>query len=430
MTNEEFWDFFCIGDPTEKYDEICKFFSKKLDKDFLENYDYLTIIYSLLYELFQNNDFEKALEFIKFIEKKQPGIYQENYEILDKYLLNYYFYIEDKKQLDNVFSNYLKYRIINQLVYIDKIEKFICYQYYDIIDKQFFEKFTKFPDIKEFSSELITIIFHYQLLLTLETAFYEKGKTKENFIIEIKELFPTDINDNTSYYPLRIAKELIKDKLYKEELQKQFKEEKVLFLFQVKIKFFKYMYEKNIKFNLSELMWEHTLNIFNFKKEYSSPDEFFKVAPKRFQKYLNKYSVYSNEDIEQYYLVIWGSVYVYDFLKSMDIISDETYNHFIYMTKYLKGVAIYKQIKYLWNFNFIHSWERPDSISEAEFNAEKNIFNKTFDNYIYNFHYNKDLFEEDLENIGELSKYILDCDKKYIEQKREKREKNKSIQNS
>ncbi len=32
----------------------------------------------------------------------------------------------------------------------------------------------------------------------------------------------------------------------------------------------------------------------------------------------------------------------------------------------------------IWEYNFVHSWVKPDSISEEEFNKEKEYFEKTF----------------------------------------------------
>ncbi len=426
MTNQEFWDFFCVGDTKDKYDEICEFFSKELDDDFLENYEYMAIIYSLIDELFQNNDFEKAIDFIKLLESKQPVITEEYYEILYKYVINYYTYLGNTEQLDLVLSNCLKYDVTDEDLYLEKIDKLIYYQFNITINKHLFEKFKDFPNIKEITPELMIILFEYQMLITIEKIFYKENNTKEQFIKDIELAFPKDENEDIGFYPIGIANELIRARPSKEELQKLFEDDKEFFLFQLKIQFFKYMHEKNIGFYLSNNIWENTINLFNHKKEYASPDSFFKISPRRLQKRLKKLLYETKQDNEEYFLVLWGSVYVYDFLKSIDIISDETHNHFINMTKYLKGVAIYKHFKYLWNFNFIHTWKKTDSISEEEFDNEKIIFEKTFDNYIYNFHYSNDVIKEDLENIGELSKYILDCEKKYIEQKGKKREKKKS----
>ena len=40
---------------------------------------------------------------------------------------------------------------------------------------------------------------------------------------------------------------------------------------------------------------------------------------------------------------------------------------------------ITNRLSNLWNYNFVHKWEKPDSISQSEFEAEHNIFKKSYD---------------------------------------------------
>jgi len=187
------------------------------------------------------------------------------------------------------------------------------------------------------------------------------------------------------------------------------------------------MNDKQVGFPLGRSIWESINFMWKRNKEISDPDSFFKVTKNVYQKYLNSIKGIVKEENDLLFLSIWGGVYVYDFLKSMDIISDETYNNFLNINKQLKGKAIHNNIEYLWKFDFIHTWKKPDSVSETEFEAEKSIFEKTFENYISNFSKAKYLFREELHNIGELSEYILDAEKKHIERRKRNKGKKQNI---
>ncbi len=429
MTNEEFWDFFCEeGTTEEKYEKICEFFSKELDADFLENYDYEAVIFDTINELFHYNEFKKTIDFINLLEEKQTNIFQDNLDELISYLINYYCFLDDEKNCELVFSKYINNRIKYPYLYMSNFDKMLYYQNYLPLLKQVSEKSYQEifeTDDKEKLEVFLSSKFLFYTFLSIQVCVFQCGYNKKAILKELNKTFDGfDKNNKTNLY-IKIINEIVKEKPSKEELLIDFSKSKEKFYFRLVVQFFKYMNEKQVGMPLSWSVWTIVRNLWSIKKEIKEPDLIFKISPKRFQKELREWENIDKLDDDKYFLLLWGSVYVYDFLKSIDIISDETYNHFINMTKYLKGVAIYKHFKYLWNFNFIHTWNRPDSISEEEFVAENDIFDKTFDNYIYNFHSAKKLFKKELQNLGELSDYIFNCEKIHIEQKKRKRKEKK-----
>jgi len=76
--------------------------------------------------------------------------------------------------------------------------------------------------------------------------------------------------------------------------------------------------------------------------------------------------------------IIWGGQYVYDFLQKTGLITEKTYTKAFDILNIQKAQFITKRLTALWNSNFVHQWGRADSISQAEFEAERKIFKKSY----------------------------------------------------
>lgn len=62
----------------------------------------------------------------------------------------------------------------------------------------------------------------------------------------------------------------------------------------------------------------------------------------------------------------------------------------------------------LWNSNFVHLWEKPDSISAIEFIEEEKIFTKSILFTHQKFTSLQSEISKELANIGELSTHIIE----------------------
>jgi hypothetical protein len=105
-------------------------------------------------------------------------------------------------------------------------------------------------------------------------------------------------------------------------------------------------------------------------------------------------------------------VYIYDFLLSVGLISKQIYGKFINESKRLKGIVIAQFTSDLWKTEFVHTWQKPDSVSETEFLEEQKIFRKSIEFKPAKFSDLKENILEELENIGELASFIIEAGKK------------------
>ena len=170
------------------------------------------------------------------------------------------------------------------------------------------------------------------------------------------------------------------------------------------------MKNRNFHFVLSGRLWDKMLSFWEeqTKKKKQKPDEYFSIQTDDFDQYLSELSGdFFIDNKSEMIAILWGSVYIYDFLQSIDLINQSTYNSFKETSKILKGKAIATLMSDLWNSNFVHHWTKPDSISEIEFREEEKIFQKSIFFKNLKFKILRSEIADELKNIGELSEYII-----------------------
>ncbi len=76
--------------------------------------------------------------------------------------------------------------------------------------------------------------------------------------------------------------------------------------------------------------------------------------------------------------VLWGMPYVYDFLIINQLVSEEIALQALQFITGMKMDLIEGQGDSVWEYSFVHSWGRPDSVGEEDFLSEKEYFKRTF----------------------------------------------------
>jgi len=200
----------------------------------------------------------------------------------------------------------------------------------------------------------------------------------------------------------------------KETIVDNFIQNRSVFILTIQALFLKEMKNKNFHFVLSGRLWDKMRNFWEeqTKKKKQRPNEYFSIRTDKFEQYLSTLSgdLFIDNSSEMI-AILWGSVYIYDFLLSIDLISQATYNDFKETSKILKGKVIVQFTDDLWNSNFVHQWTKPESISEIEFREEEKIFQKSIFLEPQKFSILRSEISEELKKIGELSEYIIEYDK-------------------
>ncbi len=281
------------------------------------------------------------------------------------------------------------------------------YQYTEILNEAVDKDFITVRESEELLGGAETDLAVYKLNAVLEE-FYKKDK--ENFDIDLykEELSKNDIDIDEKFI-LSTANGLYKAGKYTDSLKEYFLQDMKTDILFLHGQFLKYMYEKGFSFYLTATIWHNINSLWENNKNPENPDinTYFTIHKKDFENHLAKLTAYFFVDnSSEMIATLWGSVYIYEFLKNHGIITQSIFDEFLRASKILKGDIIVDLTADLWRSNFVHCWEKPDCIPENEFREEDKIFRKSFHFKNQEFKEFKQEITEELSNIGELSDYI------------------------
>jgi len=415
MTTKEFWKIYMSNDGCVKYfDEIFDFFSKDLPDEFVEGYDVGEVLLETRGHNETAKNFDKVLKFTELIQHKHPTLYEEFFQYFDDFLIDYYSFHGNRDEAEKAFSNFYENPEQNFDQLLFGLKKLLFYQHFDIIDKTV----TKSYDIIKNSDKLIggaeydlALLKFYINLELFYNQINQKSFDKAGFE---KSLLPFDFKFKPNAIDF-IESGLLNPEQINQNLIVKFTKNRNDYMLAIVSQFLVHMAtKKKFRFAVSGRIWD---KVMEFLEEESNnknqkPDNYFSINTINFENFLSSLSggIFYNNRSEMI-AVLWGSVYVYDFLRSIDLINDETHTNFITTSRIFKGKIIANFMSELWNSNFVHYWEKPDSISEIEFNEESKIFQKSISIKNEEFKKIKKEIKDELDNIGELSEFIVQGDR-------------------
>lgn len=411
MTTEEFWKIYTSREDILKiFDITYDFFSNDLPSEFIENYDIGEVILETRGHNESAKEFDKVIKFTELLQNKHPELYSEYFQYFDYFLVDFYCFHKNKKNVESAFSNFVK----NPEKAFDNLQiafnKLLFYQYFDTLDITIVNIY----DTVKNSSKLIGgagyDLAMSKFYINLENYYYKTDKTENFNRMEFaKSLIPYEFNLQDE---AQIAFEngLFVNNLPKEAIIDKFIQKRSDSILTIQGLFLKEMITRNFRFVLSGRLWDKMLIFWEeqTKKKKQKPDEYFSIQTDKFEQYLSKLSGdFFIDNKSEMIAILWGSVYIYDFLHSINLINQSTYNDFKETSKILKGKAIGQFTSDLWNANFVHQWTKPESISEIEYREEEKIFLKSIFLKPLKFSRLRSEISEELKNIGELSEYII-----------------------
>lgn len=409
MTPEEFWNIYTNENSLDIFDISCDFFSGELPGEFLEKYDVGEVIVETKGQHTEAKEFERVLKFIRLLKDKQPELYMENFQYLDDFLVDFYCFQRDDKQVEAAFANFINNSVEVYDQYFSSFKKLLFYQYTDLIDKAITANFDSVAGSNKLIGTPEYDLAICKLYLELEVLWGENSnKFPKKRIDEVLERY--GFNPDQSLLST-IEQCIFSDVFDRENLERIFIEDKVRFRFMLQWYFMKYAKGKGISFALSGRVFEKMLRYWegNIKKKKRTLDLYFRVHPQKLEKhlvYLSGDMLYDNKP--EMVAVLWGSVYIYDFLRNIELINHKTHDELLEQSRRLKGIVIGQFVHYLWEYDFVHTWDRPDSVSETEFEEEHKIFRKSYSLQRDNFYKHRKEFSSELERIGELADYIIE----------------------
>ena len=355
------------------------------DKKGDEDAGYLTdLLMDLCHELLRNKEMEKCRLLLEKLRLSQPELYLKGYAYYDRYLIQFALFEGNNEEIEHYLEHYKAdpETGIDQLIAV--LQLLIYYGLSDqaeALSKSIYHKVKEsakiirggerdFEDVIYFSA-LKRLYYHLQkgknpTLEDLNSEFkqFEFSMEQERFD-QIADLLAPD-NDANKVAMLKKSGSGLQ---------------------QVEINFFlclmfsKYTLEQKLMdFAASAEISTFWMQIFKEKALSSelSFDEYFKLPLAEFEDLLaGVCSILSNQWPKSAAL-IWCASHFYDFLLAKQAISQDCYDHAQAGIAKLKGSFIENFADQLWEYSFVHSWKRADHVSEEEFEAERELFQKSY----------------------------------------------------
>ncbi len=413
MTNEEYWELCCENKIEDIIDATWDFFSQELPESFINDYDVVNVAFELIGFYEDKKDFQNIISFIKLFQSKQPKIYKEKFYFFDIDLIKYYNFLEDRKKVEESFQNLKNNPLIDYDWFINTYNILRYYGFNELINETIDINYSSVINSKYFLGDgyELASVKHFSLL----EEYYKKQDKKafrQEFVEEVKK-YNYETTDN---FLIPMIQGLFNPLIEKSELKKYFNLDFEYFYMLLKMYFLRYMKEKNISFNISQEIYSYLLLYCNNNIDKSTADLFFQLDGKKLKNYINK-QIHTNflDDRPEQIAFIWGCVYLYDFLKELYLVSEKTYKNSISILNRLKGYYIGFNLIDLWEFNYVHTWGKPDSITETEFLEEEKLFRKTFLLKRTNFDDYKKEISSELKNLENLAEHIIKGIKKQFE---------------
>ncbi|MDO9153560.1 MAG: SEC-C metal-binding domain-containing protein [Paludibacter sp.] len=410
MTTKEFMKIYTAKNGVVKYfDFVYDFFSNDLPEDFCDKLDVEEVILDTKEHNETAKNFDCVLKFTELIQRKHPGLYKKLFQYFDAFLIDYHSFHNNREEAEKSFSNFCDNPDQVFDYFLNSLNKLLYYQHYDLVNRTVTNSYEVIKHseklIEGAESDLAILKFYFNLEYFFNT---RSNKTLDKIKFE-ESILPFDfyLKGNTFAY---ITKGLINSDLESKTLIDEFTKNRHNALLTIQSQFLVYMKAKDFGFALSGRIWDKMLEYWEVQANNGKhkPDTYFFVKTEYFERHLSELTgnlFYSNTS--EMIAVLWGSVYIYDFLVSIGLINQATYNGFKTTSNTLKGKVIAIFTTKLWNSNFVHQWKKPDGISDIEFIEEAKIFQKSLSIKKNDFEKNKKEIKDELKNIGELLDVIL-----------------------
>lgn len=408
MTTEEFWNKYINEDILEIFDETCDFFTKELPQEFIDDYEVSEVILETRGHQETAKNFDNVIKFTNILQDKQPELYKENFEYFDDFLIDYFCFKQDTLKVNKAFTFFMDDPLHNYDQYLLAFKKILFYQHSELLEQVIAKNFVTVDESDDLMGGAEYDLAKCKFYTSLQE-IYKRNDEKLNKSTFISEL--ADYNfDFEDQFLSSLEIGILKPQLNADEIKNWIKKDKKSSIIIIQGYFLRYMYEKGFAFYLSGRIWDKMLGFWQENnRSKKTTDSYFKVQTELFEKYLAGFSSDMFLDNKSEMIaILWGSVYIFEFFFKNNFISEETFHDFLETSQKLKGKVIGQFTPDLWNSNFVHTWEKPDCISETEFIEEHHIFKKSISFKHQKFTRLRSYISEELSKIGELAHFIIE----------------------
>jgi len=383
LTPDEWWNEYESMSKQEQYDFLKKYLKQGLSPDFAQDIGLVDISISLFEFFIRGKQYDKVLELQALLHEQDPEVLGKERFYADSFAVEVHLFKKDSESVKKSMESFIAAPVESIDTMIPIVDKLKYYGYEDFA--QFLSKEVYYPIRK--SDKLIGGAEEDFAKIILMMEFQNLYKSKREGSTTERKEFVRRLKlynyDDENELGLTYNNVLTEDNDFSNLCYAGFNKDKKDFFQKLFVGFSKYVFDnKTINFPTAYDIWIGAWENFYLGNPMDQKsgrlDNFFKLNKKELYDYVSdRFDFLSNK--KPYALaVLWGLQYVYDFLKLNLLVSDDNYFDALEFIKYTRMELIEGLRDSVWEYDFVHSWVKPDSISEEEFNKEKEYFEKTF----------------------------------------------------
>jgi len=400
MTEKEFMDEYLENPCFENFEEPLEFLRNQIDDEFKNKYSITEILLSVIDCLRDNHYPEELYSLWLLIKEKYSDFYHENFEEIDfkviEYLLCKKKFDEIESPLDNIINDPTKDLFRTIICY----NHLMCYQQTEYLDEAIIRNYEELAE-HENTTPMIAENYAFTKFYLLIQEMYENKEFDRKRLSDELAIYDFEFNDKLFEH---FEQNWFKPDLNEGELIKIFKGQEEYRHKALNAYFQKYMHERGFNFYLSyHLTYIFDIHLESNNYDYDDFDEYYSIKENLFSGFIESlYINFYRKSPSRIFFILWGLVYFYDFLLESGYISKSVYDNAQKIILEEKAWAILMFNHVLWSNNFVHHWQKPDSINEEEFENEEIVFLNSMGFLKLPYQDFLEINQEELKEIGEL----------------------------
>ena len=377
---DQWYEAYETASVKQRYDMILELIDRPLSPELIEEMDLGMVLVEMRDELASNNLIDQAIAFIEKLQQQQPELYKQEYPYFNNFLVKYYLYRNEPEQVQASLEQFKADPVtgIDQISEVLDDLKFYCATdvAVDLCSATYNRVLTS-PEVLWGSEELADII----LIALIENAYQQikRGETVDwdKFVAEAAKYGAVNAQDWLTQLRSDLTAEVEDNQQFFADFKR--KKSRDTAIRTLAMAFGKYMSEqKQVSFICSQAIWEAIFDFLEERKlsnqKRGNPDIYFAFPQKSLDRYVaKKIGGFMSMRQSMGFAILWGLPYLYDFLLSKQVIGEEVHQQAIAAATELKAQLI-EGFNRLWRYDFVHRWLPPDSVSEADFAAEADLF--------------------------------------------------------
>lgn len=380
ITDPEQWNAaYEAASAKQQYDMLLETIAQPLTLDLIEDLDLGMLLVMMRDELINHNLVDQATILIQRLWKQQPELHQQEFPFLDNFLVHYALYQDDQELLQSALQQF----VLNPTNDIDQTFAIIdCLKFYNATDAAVALCRAAYEPARTSNTVLMGAEMHLsQVLLSvwLQQAYQElKAGSSVDWDAFLAQATQYGF-ENKPKWVAEVQRHLTSEIVGDLEFFAQFKRNRREALRALSLAFCREMSDrKQMGFVCSLAIWQAVNDFLDDRnlsgKKQAQPEIYFGFTQPELDQYV-AHQIGGLLSMQQStgVALLWGIPYVYDLLRTKQIISDAVHQSAIAIVQDLKATFVegYRQ---LWKYDFVHRWLPPDSVMQSEFEQEAQQF--------------------------------------------------------